>query len=161
MRIIILSLFLIGCGKPKILSIEPKMQYLINNFEQKSKILGKPIKIDNLILEFKDTYNNESILGQCGIKNNTPKITIKKSYFEASNKALKEIIVFHELGHCLLNRDHLSGYDYGNHRLYSIMNAYEFNDEMYKLNYDYYLKELFGVINYTEIPTRTDFIFED
>jgi hypothetical protein len=55
----------------------------------------------------------------------------------------REMLLFHELGHCLLNRSH-QGNDFYNPT--SIMNASLFSDLNYKTNYDYFIKELFHVI---------------
>lgn len=47
----------------------------------------------------------------------------------------RELLIFHELGHCDLDRDHVDPS--------SIMEKYHIGDYLYSLNTDYYAKELF------------------
>lgn len=53
--------------------------------------------------------NSTDVAGWCfgmGIPNITRAIYIKRSFWENSTYAQKKAVVFHELGHCLLNRGH-------------------------------------------------------
>lgn len=57
----------------------------------------------------------------------------------------REVLIFHELGHCILNRDHVE--ELGHVGKYenapkSIMHPYIFSDPYYALNRQYYFNEL-------------------
>ena len=57
-----------------------------------------------------------NVIGQCAHDPGTPTtVIIDKSYWDNASDLEKEFLVFHELGHCVLNRDHLDESDpFGN-----------------------------------------------
>lgn len=61
----------------------------------------------------------------------------------------REQLVFHELGHCVLNRNHDNKTVMGIQK--SVMNHAVLPKDMYLLHREYYLRELF--MNVTEVPT--------
>lgn len=72
-------------------------------------------------------------------------ITIDKEFFISLNDLGKEELIFHELGHCILNRAHTSEFIKINHMSVpkSIMYPYVFGEwPDYINNIDYYAKEL-------------------
>jgi hypothetical protein len=91
--------------------------------------------------------------GQAGVctkwSNGAKQIKIKKSYFDAVNDYQREQLIYHELGHCVLNRDHNNNLitfvsDAGNWPA-SIMRSVAFSTteaDVYKTNRSYYLDEL-------------------
>ena len=51
---------------------------------------------------------NTTVQGQCFHNENIPnKVVIDIDYWNNASKLDKEFIIYHELGHCFLNRDHL------------------------------------------------------
>ncbi len=75
------------------------------------------------------------------------KIEINKLYWDKASDTEKEMLIFHELGHCELHRDHNKSFilDNNNNEIpESLMYPKMFNPNIY-LNYrDYYIMELFN-----------------
>ncbi len=54
-----------------------------------------------------DDIPEENVAGRCSYGYYTDrKIIIDEDFFNRSNTAFREMIIFHELGHCFLNRGH-------------------------------------------------------
>lgn len=65
---------------------------------------------------------NMGVLGVCVRSDTEPnRVAIDDDAWRLANNALRELIVFHELGHCVLNREHLD--DEQNGTCTSIMNS--------------------------------------
>lgn len=119
--ILISLLALTSCGvvqkQEKSLSIHPELTSYLSEFEY---IYGS--NIDDLNMTFANTISNSDpslvTLGYCSkgtthknkihktIVIKTPKIVINLSRWESMSELDKKQLVFHELGHCILNRDH-------------------------------------------------------
>jgi hypothetical protein len=106
------------------------------------------IKLDEegITLQFGDTKQNGKVYG--GITwNETRSISINKDYWNNAAEEYREFIIFHELGHLLLKRDHLSTL-WSNGEAKSLMYSY---DNSYALGFPvfqgfrkkYYFDELF------------------
>lgn len=51
---------------------------------------------------------SQDVIGQCAHQNDEPNtVIIDKIYFDQASDLEKEFVIFHELGHCVLNRDHI------------------------------------------------------
>ena len=60
-------------------------------------------KITGEILEIEEKH----VAGQCSFNNINPNhLTIDLTFWNSSNDKTKEFVIFHELGHCYLLRDH-------------------------------------------------------
>lgn len=90
----------------------------------------------------------EGIAGQCsyGGARNSRSITIDLEFWNRSSSLYKEYIIFHELGHCLLNRGHLDAC-FSNRTYVSMMRSGygSCRDNYTGQTRDYYLDELFGL----------------
>ncbi len=71
-----------------------------------------------------EDLDGEHIAGQCTTFGNfrPGSVTIDSEFWEASNDLFKEFIIFHELGHCYLDRDHRED-AFSNGRCVSIMRS--------------------------------------
>ena len=82
---------------------------------------------------------SDDAVGVCKI---TPfikrEINIDPEYWYSINPAERQILFYHEMGHCDLNRDHSEPY--------SIMEPSLFGTFRFLNNKEYYLKEFFGLI---------------
>ncbi len=105
---------LISCEKKEVsfeYRIEPALEVYVETFFEEAKARGISIPKENLIVEFTDSLP-EDFCGQC----ERPKagragqriIQIRKNRdcWDIKVSQNKEALVFHELGHCLLGRDH-------------------------------------------------------
>lgn len=128
----------------------PQFSELIKEFEKD----GKEYKSDSSFVKgdvpvnFGDT-EDEQFDGVCIIYSNGEReVLIKESWWKHASDTQKKLLVYHELGHCSLDRDHdESTVDInGHHYKLSIMNpiipsTYSFIDDARKTGY---LDELFN-----------------
>lgn len=57
-----------------------------------------------------EDLEEDNVLGQCSYNSHLPEhITIDKAFWNAAGAWAREFVVFHELGHCELLRDHFEG----------------------------------------------------
>lgn len=55
---------------------------------------------------------SQNVIGQCAHKEDEPNtVIIDKLYWDAATDLEREFLVFHELGHCVLDREHLDNSD--------------------------------------------------
>lgn len=137
---------LAACGEePKKLELGEFAPY-VAQFESEANARGVALSVDNLIVEFGDLENAQE-RGMCILKTEeTPRIVIRKDTWERMSEATRESLMFHELGHCVLRRVHVTdtGIDGQDYLAASLMNPYVVRGDSYKLNRDGYLKELFS-----------------
>lgn len=81
--------------------------------------------------------------GLCFWSETPRRITINKYWWDGYDEYDREILIFHELGHCVLNRDHTDSYDSWGRPL-SIMST-DLGGWDYKDYYNSYIQELFQV----------------
>jgi len=91
--------------------------------------------------------NESNVLGQCFRNEDKPrKVIVDKDYWAESTEQEKEFLIFHELGHCFLNRNHLDAKKPNSDSCVSIMHstpqACDFM--LSEKNRKEYLDELFG-----------------
>lgn len=148
MNYILLATLLVSCGPQKVLYYPKELHPYIQKFEAAHlKYTNKELTIDNLTIEIVDDINEPEhpyaigfCIRQIDPKTNntvgTPYIKLKKNVWGVLYPIEREALVFHELGHCILNRPHVEDVE-------SLMNpSINFGD--YELDRNYYLKELFN-----------------
>lgn len=157
----ILSVSISGCAKPFEISmrgtIDPEFIPFVKQFIIEAESQGK--KYDLWRLNTVNIIFDESmkypLLGICNISTAGLTIRINKTAWSMSSLESKELRLFHELGHCVLDiRDHRNAQtaiqDYNNidgtvfYGPASLMNAYEVSGVLYVSNRDYYIRELFN-----------------
>jgi len=119
-------------------------------FEEEGKARGLDVNLTRSgisaeILEI----DEDGVAGQCRYHSNMQiprEITIDQTFWNRSNVDLREMIIFHELGHCYLNRGHRED-AHENGRCVSIMRSglgdcFDFYNGITR---EQYLDELFGV----------------
>tara|TARA_Y100000034_G_scaffold136409_1_gene212691 strand:- start:3729 stop:4340 length:612 start_codon:yes stop_codon:yes gene_type:complete len=120
-----------------------RMMYNFKNLARKHKIPLKYLKkIDSVIIRIQgkeETGFNEGQLAHCNFKKN--EILINKDEWAKSDYLEKEAILFHELGHCVLNRAHF--HSFANERPISLMYP-KFSREVYISKRSDYINELFS-----------------
>ncbi len=56
--------------------------------------------------------SEDGVVGTCQFHFNNPnEITIDRNFWNNASELIKEMVVFHELGHCVLFRGHLEDFD--------------------------------------------------
>jgi hypothetical protein len=108
----LLIVFILSCQKqliePTVYQIDKELQPFLTTFTEEARKRGIEIKPENLIMKFDSSSAN-----LCGKFTKQPSneqrtIIIKKDFLCWKNVPIqnKEALVFHELGHCFLNRTH-------------------------------------------------------
>lgn len=116
------------------------------DFEYEASLRGVDINIENLDLISRiEEIEEEGVAGTCHFNSHQSNIvTIDQSFWNSASSNQKEMVVFHELGHCVLGRDHREEENNENACL-SIMNSGTTGCQIFynETNREYYLDELF------------------
>lgn len=121
--------------------------YITSFEEEAAKNLSEPgFKVGDIPINFGDTTKDE-FDGVCNTySDGTKEILIKKSWWESTDNTQREIMIFHELGHCRLGRDHdeeiLTSSSNKTYKA-SMMNPVIPHSEIYKERRSAYLTELY------------------
>jgi hypothetical protein len=95
----------ISCSKDgAVINVQPKFQIYVDRFIDEAAARGKVIDFTDtgLSIEFRNAVDVET----GGVCRGNHQIEIEKFYWEDLNDAEKEGLIFHELGHCELDRRH-------------------------------------------------------
>lgn len=66
------------------------------------------VDVSNLQINI-ESLGNQNVVGQClSYTDGSKEVRIDEDKWIRSSALIKEFLLFHELGHCLLNRDHLN-----------------------------------------------------
>lgn len=152
--VLILFLFTCACAMqipefPPVVDINPAFQVYVDDFVTESVNQNRPVTITNLIIQFSNQLPSQT-LGECTVGGFSPTISINSVDWANETDIFRKVVLFHELGHCVLNREHVNtGSIYnGVCSATSIMWPYTINaTNMYTENWGAYMQELF-----TEIP---------
>ncbi len=148
--LILAAIMTSACAKSSEFYIDPAFQPQWEAFKLAARGMGRDAnQVDNLKIEFGDTEAicGPEAVGCCRKGDYTPTILIHQKAWEELNASNKEILIFHELGHCLLGRTHNDKKQ--RHIPVSIMNSTStgtymtsfYEDEGYRRDY---IIELFG-----------------
>lgn len=174
--IFIILIMLIGCGKQLKMdvistskNIDPKLQPYLDRFEIEAAAYGQKYDTSKLTMVVASglSTTEEDVAGDCLMIDGHPeqgfRIRINSELINNPIYGIDnvEAVVFHELGHCLMNREHLNVTvrttdDYNVYA--SLMNTSSGNDSNYINNRQAFIHELFtNEIDpdlYTLIPNR-------
>lgn len=104
----------------------------------------KSLSIAKLTVKFMDRGDKKADpneLGHCEWVRGVPTVVIDPVAWN-ENKKRRELVIFHEFGHCVLDREHCEGTNpegYPN----SVMAMISFDPDIYNSHKQYYLQELF------------------
>lgn len=153
-----LGLFFAGCegGFEPVYDVKGDLQTQVDAFLEEAAIRGHEFTINNLIMQ----YDPELALSTCGTcnshsqSNDIQKVIKINPYCTISHNEQIEALVFHEMGHCVLGREHLADLlpngdpksimTPGNYDLYAPC-VYEIGEENCNFTFKrkYYVDELF------------------
>ncbi|MEM8907356.1 MAG: putative metallopeptidase [Bacteroidota bacterium] len=107
----VLVLTLAGCSEESgqvDLLVESELQAYIDRFEEEAALRGQTVDWSTQQLEAQiQEIINPTVAGQCTRHDDSPNvIIIDSSTWRDASDLEKEYLVFHELGHCYLNRGH-------------------------------------------------------
>ena len=155
--LMLITLLLTNCA-PKshtpILSIPEKYQEIYSRFLDDAKAQGVSLNITDLIIQDADLYSAQEN-GKCTVTTNeTPVISVNNNpnspfYWDGATDPIRENLLYHELGHCILYRMHdfnMNLINIGGDLTYipeSIMTPYLIDPYTYLQVRDQYIEELF------------------
>ncbi|MCB0417744.1 MAG: hypothetical protein H6617_00785 [Bdellovibrionaceae bacterium] len=131
------------------LSVDKEVAPYYQSFQDLAQTYGASFIADRIVFSFTNFWFS-SVVGMCTYRGgSTNYVDFSSSAWRSGSGTFKEMLVFHELGHCLLGRGHTNT-SYSDGRKESIMNSYIFSQSTYRAYRDEYLKELFSAnVRYT------------
>jgi hypothetical protein len=145
--VMLVYIFFSSCNKDvSNVAIQPELKPFFELFRLESEKRGLPfdVNVEKITTEMVN-ISGDNIIAQCTRYTNQPSvIKVDIAYWNAASQTDKEFYLFHELGHCFLNRSHNNDKD-ANGNCVSIMHGSKdaCNFLYTKLNRDKYLDELF------------------
>lgn len=141
-RLLILCLFLTACADKKetlYQGIDPEFQEFVDEFQVDSIQQGKPVTV-YIPINF---HEMDGFAGKC---KNKAEILIDPDDWESRSVHQQKALIYHELGHCVLGRDHynetVSDGLFG--RPVSIMTEHLGLVDFNSSHFDSYIEELFN-----------------
>jgi len=132
--------------EPQYAHVDQRLWSYYKEFENEAKLRGYSYDLNSLeITGSIEHIPEQGVAGVCQYGSHIHDVTIDLDFWNNSNDRLKEFVVFHELGHCVLSRGHDES-QFSNGLCKSIMRSGLGNcEDAYSLgNRNYYLNELFG-----------------
>ncbi len=136
----ILLVLINGCSRPTENHIDAVFQPYVSAFTDQANSHGRDVFVGSLTIEFGSEPSD--VLGKCQSGDGSV-ITINPNQWDYLSPVIRQVLIFHELGHCVLGRHHLDTNDGPNGVPTSIMTTIMGKEVDYKANWDYYLTELF------------------
>ena len=137
---------------PSYPNVDPELWPFFESFENEAALRNLRVDLaQERIFGTIEPIAEADVVGTCSYGGFSPgKVVIDDSFWQRAGYYSKEMIVFHELGHCFLFRDHLEG-QRPNGSCVSIMRSglQRCRDIYSNTTQDYYLDELFSVNNRT------------
>ncbi len=142
-----LLFMLSGCAtvEPGRYSVAIDFEPYVMSFKYEAHKHGRPYHIKYLDVRFGATDEIRDVVGTCTIGGSTPQIVINEEYWMSATNATREILMYHELGHCVLYRQHSNATSVVNGEIIpaSVMNDFVIDDWYYDRYREYYMGELF------------------
>lgn len=161
LSLFILLLNLISCTlkqpeeQKQSLYIDPNTSKYVNEFVNSALKRGLLLDTSNLVVVVVDQIpfiNNPNTIGFCSVSNKGPTVFIKSDFWFNRSEDDKELLIFHELGHCLLGKTHTDGISKAQDKNLtsenilapsSLMNTYHIGGYWYGNNKEIYKDRLF------------------
>lgn len=145
----LLLLLLVSCAPhDQQVIIDHTLRPYLDRFIEDGARQNVQIKIQDLILQF-GKIDDPYTLGTCYTESNsTPLVTINPLFWDSFEDKMKELIVYHELGHCVLFLAHdTSEWQAPDKAVVpaSVMNPYLGFVKYYVAYRDHYMVDLFRV----------------
>lgn len=115
------------------------------SFEEEAALRGFNIDLNLLeVTGFISPIPEQGVAGTCTYGTHINEVNIDQTFWNRSGNLTREYVVFHELGHCVLHRDHTEGSD-NDGICISLMNSGTTDCRVAynTANRDYYIDELF------------------
>ena len=130
--------------------VDPELWPFYQEFEEQAALRGLLVDLNEFgVTGVIEELNPDGVAGQCTYGSHVADVAIDQSFWENSNSVyFKEMVVFHELGHCFLHRGHEEAV-LPNGTCASIMRSgvEDCRDNYGPQTRSAYLDELFSVVN--------------
>lgn len=139
------TLFFLGCEPDESTEayVDIDLSYYFRIFEEEAE--KRNIEVDMTLVEgYVEQVSGNGVVGQCTRREGElNRVAVDRNYWRNLSTLDKEFLVFHELGHCVLNREHiedenkegfcisLMGSGVGCKSNYSNMTRTEYLDELF------------------------------
>ncbi|MEP7196310.1 MAG: hypothetical protein ABI851_07295 [Saprospiraceae bacterium] len=139
-------LICLSCNKDLVYNVDDVFVEYLNNFQSEANLRGQDYSEKLKKINVQLTTLTQNISGQCMKSGNVHSILIDHLIWNEYDHYSKEALLFHELGHCVLNRMHLDDKSI-NGNCNSLMRSsssvcfMSYNE----LSREKYLNELFGL----------------
>ena len=143
-------LSMVGCGKPSIDDIPAELSPLIVRFQQDALVRGYTVSIDQVQFQIKalPIVNGVQAVGDCQQGDGNSIVILDQNTWGTLSDTQKEMLLYHELGHCVLKRTHDSSYFAVPGTEFSIVNSVMYPSQTDPGNYaiyrEHYVNELFA-----------------
>lgn len=155
--LLLLSLLTLAACAPK-LNVEESFAPYVAQFKKESKVASKPLEIKALTVKMYDEKEEvlvsemaDETLATCFPATETTEavVTVNPKFWNnpSYSNAAREQVLFHELSHCVLEKEHVNDTEVmsdGSVLEKSITNETHLSDDKYTKNHAYYMKEMFG-----------------
>ncbi len=108
--IFLISIISTSCEEEQVLVVDDTIQPYFDLFEEEGSVRGKTIDLAAANIQGIQTIIEEdNVSGQCVVNSSTGAKTIRvnQAFWTTASALEKEFLIFHELGHCYLDRRHL------------------------------------------------------
>ncbi len=115
--VVISALLFGGCSKENLFTgsnaisidaaIQPYFDAFITEAAARHLDLAAATQSVNAEIRTLTSENGQKVIGMCTAKAGDHTITVDKTYWSQATPLLREFLIFHELGHCVLQREHL------------------------------------------------------
>ncbi len=146
----VMTLVMYSCGKAPVYEVDPELLPYVNQFQGTAAQYGHSGTISELVAKFGPMSNPRERAFCDLVDGEPPTVMVNAETWETLDEASRESLMFHELGHCILKRVHMSERNSMGTPV-SVMNPYAIDSETYEKHHDEYVAELFtgkkGVAN--------------
>lgn len=109
-------------------------------FKALGKTYGAAFTADSVVFGFRSFFGG--VVGMCTYTGRTNRVEFAPGPWANGSDTFREMLAFHELGHCLLGRGHKNN-THSDGRPESLMKSVMFSERTYQNYRDEYMKELF------------------
>ena len=125
--------------------VDSNLSWFVKSFLHEAAKRNKVIDLNYLSIEFSNKLDDDAeVIGFCRKIGPVKLIKINSAFWATATYTEKEELVFHEMAHCVLNRDHCNERTEDKSRFVSIMSEYSGPKIDYLTNRDEYVQELFS-----------------
>jgi len=142
--VVVPSLFAISCGK-QLHSGPDELTAYVEEFQAAGASVNRPIQVGQIKLKLVKSLDQygAAVAGYCDRTKTPPEVLILKARWAGFGEVEREMLIFHELGHCVLGREHLGLVNPVNRLPVSLMFPGMIPAAIYSAARGHYIYELF------------------